>query len=427
MMLGLYKMLTTAGGPLIRLYLSRRRALGKEDPVRFRERLGEASKPRPDGTLVWVHGASVGESLSMLPLIEKMSQAPGTISVLVTTGTVTSARLMEERLPGRALHQYIPVDRQAYVERFLTHWKPDLVLWAESEFWPNLVSSVARLGTPMVLINGRVSERSFRRWQRFPGFIKNLLKGFQLCLGQTDGDAERLSALGATNAKCVGNLKFAAPPLPADPASLDTIKNTLSNRPLWLAASTHAPEEELIKAVHARLKADHPGLLTIVVPRHPGRGSTIAGMMMTGGLNIAQRSQDQPVTAETDIYIADTLGELGLFYRLADIAFIGKSLVGDGGQNPLEAARLNCAIVSGPNMSNFAEIMGKLKTADACLQVTDEADLSATVGRLLDDGGERQRLANAALQVSEAEAGVLDAILDELEPFLGGSNGHASA
>lgn len=425
MMLSLYKALTAAAGPLIRFYLSRRLARGKEDPKRFTERLGEASRARPQGPVVWIHGASVGESLSMMPLIERICEAHGNWNVLVTTGTVTSARLMGERLPDNVLHQFVPVDHPAYVDRFLDHWKPNLVVWAESEFWPNLIDGIASRTIPMVLVNGRISERSYKRWQRFPGLISGLLAGFRLCLGQTEKDAARLAALGAGETKCVGNLKFAAPPLPADSLLLDELSRTFSNRPLWLAASTHPGEEKVVGDTHKHLKFKHPGLLTVIAPRHPGRGPNIVGTLTAAGLNVALRSLRQPVTGNTDIYIADTLGELGLFYRLAAIVFMGKSLFGDGGQNPLEAARLNCAIISGPNTTNFTEIMDKLKRANACLEIADEAGLAATVDRLLGDGAERMRLTQAAFEVAEAEIGVLDAVMAELQPYLNEGNRHA--
>jgi len=427
MMLFVYKTLIAVSGPLIRFYLSRRLAQGKEDPRRFTERLGEASEPRPRGPVVWLHGASVGESLSMLPLIERICEAHGNWNVLVTTGTVTSARLMGERLPDGVLHQFVPVDHPAYVNRFMDHWKPDLVLWMESEFWPNLVCSVAGRSIPMVLVNGRISERSYRRWRRFPGMIKTLLRNFRLCLGQTELDTKRLTRLGADNAKYVGNLKFAAPPLPADPLLLDELSRTFSNRPLWLAASTHPGEEKIVGDAHKNLRPRHPGLLTVIAPRHPGRGPEIVDTLTAAGLNVVLRSSKQPVTGNTDIYIADTLGELGLFYRLAAIVFMGKSLFGGGGQNPLEAARLNCAIISGPNISNFTEIMEKLKRANACIEITDEAGLAATVSRLLGDGGERMRLTQAAFETAEAEIGALDAVMSELHPFLKDGDRHADA
>ena len=231
MILSLYRCFGTLGGPLISLYLKKRKRLGKEDPLRFDERLGRASRARPEGALVWLHAASVGESLSLLPLIERLRDTCPAVTCLITTGTVTSAKLLAERLPDGVLHQYVPVDRPQYVRQFFDHWRPDLVLWSESDFWPNLVSEPARRGIPLILVNGRISPKSFRGWRRFPGVIRSLLGGFSLWLGQTETDAERLRQLGAPIVRCVGNLKFAVKPLPAKDADLAPLKQALSSRP----------------------------------------------------------------------------------------------------------------------------------------------------------------------------------------------------
>lgn len=429
MMLSLYRWATTLGGPAIRFYLDRRMARGKEDPERFGERLGRPGRSRPAGPVVWVHGASVGEAISVLPLIERVRALRPEATVLLTTGTVTSARLMARRLPEGALHQFVPVDRVAYVRSFLDHWRPDLALWAESEFWPNLIGETAKRGIPIVLINGRVSDRSFARWRRHRKTIGKILGGFRLCLGQSQVDAERLADLGAPAVASPGNLKLAAPPLPADPATLADLKAQVAGRPLWVAASTHAGEEALCGRVHRQLAPSHPGLLTVVVPRHPDRGPGIAAELAAEGLAVARRSAGEAVTPATEVYVADTIGELGLFYRLAGIAFIGKSLVPLGGQNPLEAAVLECAVLFGPHMGNFREIAARLKESGGAEEVADEAALVAVLGRLLTDGEARRAQGGAASAFAKAEARVLERIVGELAPYLevlpGGEDGHA--
>lgn len=428
--LALYRAVSSAGGPLIRLYLRRRLAIGKEDPTRLAERLGRSSRLRPPGPLIWIHAASVGESLSMLPLIVRLRESRPDHAVLLTTGTVTSARLMAKRLPEGAFHQYVPVDRAAYVRRFLDHWRPDLALWAESELWPNLLLATAGRGIPMVLVNARISLRSFARWQRHPRMIARLLAGFVLCLGQTEADARRLAQLGAPRTACVGNLKFAAPPLPADPDRLAALEEMLAGRPRWLAASTHPGEEVIAAAVHRSLKPRFPALLTTIVPRHPERGGEVAALLRRQGLIVARRSAGQPARAETDVYLADTLGELGLFYRALPIAFIGKSLTGRGGQNPLEAAQLGCAVVHGPHMNNFTEIAERLAAAGGAITVDDEPALSAAIGRLLEQPTEARRLAAAAQAVATSESEVLDAVLAALAehlPAWGQGSGDAGA
>ncbi len=427
-LLALYQAGTTALGPLVALYLARRMAHGKEDRDRFSERQGIAGRPRPPGPLIWVHAASNGEAISMLSLIDRLLVERPALSVLVTTGTVTSARLLAHRLPAdRAWHQYVPVDRPAYVRRFLDHWRPDLALWVESELWPNLVSETDRYGIPLLLLNGRMSVRSFRSWQRVPGLIGPLLACFELCLAQDEAQAERFRRLGAAAAASVGDLKTAAAPLPFDENELARIAARAADRPLWLAASTHQGEEEAAAEVHRALIRERPGLLTIVAPRHPARAAEIVAMLEQRGLNVACRSAGEPLEATTDIYLADTLGELGLFYRLAGIAFIGGSLTPMGGHNPLEAALLDCAILHGPDMSNCAAMAQSLDDAGATITVTNAAELAASVRRLLNDPVERARRAAAAAGVAADNRAVLDAVLARIAPWLDRLSAHAAS
>jgi 3-deoxy-D-manno-octulosonic-acid transferase len=414
----LYTAATRVLGPSVLTLLTIRRARGKEDPARLPERLGRTGLPRPEGRLIWLHGASVGESLSALPLINRLLADDGTCSVLITTGTVTSATLMAERLPERAFHQFVPVDLPAAVERFLNHWRPDLALWLESELWPNMVRAASRRGIPMVLVNARLSARSYKRWRLFPGFARALLGAFKLCLAQSPADAERFAALGAQKAESVGNLKYASPPLPADAGALETVRREIGARPLWLAASTHPGEEAIIAEAHAKLRARHPTLLTIIVPRHPERGAAVAAELAAGGRSVARRGAQEPITADTEIYLADTLGELGLFYRLAPIAFVGGSLVPHGGQNLLEPAQLDCTILHGPNIFNFEAIAEAMKAARASERVFDAGSLAAAVDTLLTDKNLRDRRAKAAAEVAAGEAGVLDRIMAALDPYL---------
>lgn len=418
MILPFYKLGTTVGGPLIRLYLADRMRRGKEDPARFGERLGFAGRQRPDGPLVWIHGASVGEAISVLPLIEKIRSDDPSIRILLTTGTVTSAELMTKRLGDGAIHQFVPVDRLPYVRSFLNHWRPDLVLWAESEFWPNLVSETSGRRIPMILINGRISDRSFTRWGRSPRTIKALLGCFALCMGQSKTDAERLQLLGARKSVYLGNLKYASPPLPADPCKLEPLEKLTAGRRIWTAASTHEGEEQLCGEIHSQLKTEIDGLLSIIVPRHPDRGIGIARDLRDTGLRVALRSAGENIGPDTDIYVADTIGELGIFYSLAEIAFIGKSLVPLGGQNPLEAACLGRAVVFGPHMTNFREVSRNLIDAGAADEVPDEAALGQTLLRLFGDEALRRDRGRAGREFARSEAAVLDRVMAELTPFI---------
>lgn len=415
--LGVYGALTHLGEPVISAYLRRRAAAGKEDPERAGERRGLAARPRPPGPLVWVHAASVGESLSVLSLIERLlADRPG-LAVLVTTGTVTSARLMAERLPAGAFHQYVPADRGPWVARFLDHWRPDLALWVESELWPNLLAGCRRHGLPLIMVNGRMSRRSFARWRRHPAFARTLLDCFALCLAQSAEDAERLTSLGAPRTVSVGNLKFAAAPLPADAAELARLQAALGERPRWLAASTHPGEEARLAEAQRQLKERHKALL-ILVPRHPARGEAVAEELAGAGFRTARRALGQAVGADIDVYVADSMGELGLFYRLADIVFVGGSLVPHGGQNLLEPAQLDCALLHGPHMHNFRAIVEEMRAAGATTQVWSSVDLALAVDVLMSQPALRHSRIRAAREVATAKRGTLDAVVRELGPWL---------
>jgi 3-deoxy-D-manno-octulosonic-acid transferase len=416
----LYRCATFLAGPALRVYLLRRVTRGKEEQGRLRERFGVASEPRPAGPLVWLHAASVGESLSLLPLVEALRTREPGLNVLVTSGTVTSARLLQTRLPAGVVHQYNPIDRAAWVRRFLDHWRPDLALYVESELWPNLLGMTQARGIPTGLLNARMSETSFRNWRRMPAFIHRLMAGFQFCLAQNPTQAERMAALGARNPRPLGNLKCAAKPLQVDAQALDALRRATADRPCWLAASTHDGEEAAAAEVHAALKTRHPGLLTVIAPRHPERAAEVARLLRGRGLRVAQRSRASAsaLNAETDVYLVDTLGELGLFYSLCPVAFVGGSLSGLGGHNPIEPARLGCAVVHGPDMRAFTEVAEDLSEPGGSWQVADADGLIRAVDRLLTEPDTRAHQAAAARAVAESQAGVLDAVLAELEPYL---------
>lgn len=414
----LYSALTWPLTPVAIAYLAQRRKRGKEHRERFRERRGTAGATRPEGPLVWVHAASVGEATSVLGLIEHLLATRPSLEILITTGTVTSARLLETRLPPRARHQFVPADLPGWTARFLDYWQPDLGIWVESELWPNLVFAAHDRDIPMVLVNGRLSTRSYRRWLYWPRLIQHVLRAFGLCLAQDKVQAERFRSLGAPRVDCVGDLKSAAPDLPCDGSELARLRRLTGRRPLWLAASTHADEEEIAARVHRDLAAEHSDLLTIIAPRHPVRSEGICAMLTGQGLRVARRGRGDPLTGETQIYLADTLGELGLFYRLAGIAFIGGSLVGKGGHNPFEAARLDCAVLHGPDMSNCAAMAASLAAAGAAETVRDDAALAQAVSALLSDPGRRAERAAAAARATAVSLGILDEVAARLTPWL---------
>ena len=416
MTLRFYRRLSAAAVPLAPALIKRRLKQGKEDPARVGERRGMSADIRPDGPLVWIHGASVGEVLAAAALIERLRAL--NMRILVTSGTVTSAAIVAKRFPADIIHQYVPYDSPRYVARFLDHWRPSLALFIESDLWPNLILSSAARRLPMVLINGRMSHRSFPRWRRINTTISALLGRFDVCLAQSQVDADRFAALGSRNVITTGNLKLDVPAPPADAGKLERLMSVTRGRPIIVAASTHPGEEEMLVATHRALASFFPSLLSVIVPRHPDRGEAIAREIAASGLQVALRSREQLPTATTDIYLADTMGELGLFYRLSPIVFMGGSLVPHGGQNPIEAIKLGASIVHGPHVFNFTDVYEALDNAGGARQADSEEALVKQLGQLLADPAARETLAEASGRVVEQLGGALERTLSALEPYL---------
>jgi len=411
-----YRIFSGAMTPLAPLFLARRLRHGKEHGVRLPERRGVSAAARPLGPLVWLHGASVGELISVLPLIERIHARE--VDLLVTSGTVTSGGLAEQRLPRGVIHQFVPIDVPFFVRRFLNHWQPDLALFVESELWPNIMIETARRGVPMILVNGRLSENSFRRWRHLPATIGALLQRLDLCLARTPADAERLSELGAPHVLTTGDLKLDGPAPPADRGKLAALQRATAGRPLIAAASTHAGEEAAMIDAHLKLRANFPNLLTLIVPRHPERGASVADIARAAGLNVKLRSRGELPDARTDIYVADTVGELGLIYRLALIVFVGGSLAEHGGQNPIEPAKLGAAILHGPHVWNFAEIYAELDRAHGAELIVDSSKLTAALGAMMAQPEARTHVAEAARMTVESLGGALERTLQSLDPYL---------
>lgn len=415
--LSVYRAIGSVGAPLIRRQLYRRLASGKEHPTRIGERFGRSDRARPPGCLAWVHAASIGEAQSALPLVGRIIAERPDMSILMTTGTTTSAALMARRLPAAVIHQFAPVDEPASVSRFLAHWRPQVALIMESEIWPNLLTQTEAAGAKLALVNARISPASFRRWRRVGPLARRLFRVFSCALAQSPEDLERLAALGAHRPRCPGNLKFASPPPEADPDILAALRDDLAGRRLWLAASTHPGEEEIVAEANRRLSERSGAHLAIIAPRHPSRGAQVAAALGQLGHRTSLRSRVDAVDRETAIYVADTVGEMGLWYRLADVVFIGGSLVRHGGQNPLEPAKLDCAIVSGPAVSNFQRIAGEMRAAGALVLVESAQELAREVGRLLDDDRRRARMTAAARAYATGQGEVVDRVWEELAPL----------
>ncbi len=419
-LLGAYAAATRLLGPrLAPALLRHRRRRGKEDPMREGERHGRTQVARPVGALVWVHAASVGETMAVLPLLRRLGELRADLHFLLTTGTRTSAELVATRLPERVIHQFVPLDVPQFVSRFLAHWQPDLALLVESEIWPNLIMATAARGCPLVLLNGRLSKRSFRRWRRFEGAALPLFGRFDLVLAQNEAYALHFARLGAKRALAVGNLKLDAPPPACDAGALRALRDEIGGRPVVFAASTHPGEEEMVAAAHRQLAARFPGLLTIIAPRHPERGTSLASMLTEQtGLSTSQRSKGSLPGPGCEIYIADTIGELGLFYRLAQAGLIGGSLVRHGGQNPIEAILSDMPLVTGPHHFNFTDVYKPLLQHGGARLAEDAAALAETWQVLLGMGDEAAGQRARARAVIAEMTGALERTVAELRPYL---------
>jgi 3-deoxy-D-manno-octulosonic-acid transferase len=414
--LRVYRSLSTVATPLAGALVKHRLKRGKEDEARVGERKGVSATERPPGPLVWIHGASVGEVLAVAGLVERMRAM--NIRILLTSGTVTSAAIVARRFPPDVIHQFIPYDSPRFVARFLDHWQPSFALFVESDLWPNLIMSGAERRIPMIVINGRMSQRSFQRWRAAPATMAALLAQFEMCLAQSQTDADRFSALGGPHVFNTGNLKFDVPAPPADPQKLEQLRQTVQGRPLVLASSTHPGEEDIVLDTHRRLAVYFPGLLTIIVPRHPERGQQIAHLTDANGLRAAVRSREQLPAPDSEIYVADTLGELGLFYRLSPLVFVGGSLVNHGGQNPIEPIKLGAAVLHGPHVGNFADIYRALDEAGGAKLAGDGEALVKQMGVWLEDRAARERASAAGRVVVDRLGGALEKTMAALEPYL---------
>lgn len=412
-----YRYATALLEPAAAGLLLMRKRRGKEDPERISERRGYPGVKRPNKPLVWLHGASVGETVTLLPLIAKLQKRG--LAVLVTSGTVTSAKLLAARLPAGVIHQYLPLDVPRYMRRFMEHWRPELCLICESEIWPNLLIEAHRRSIPVVMVNGRMSERSFARWYKMPRTSRFLLSCFEACLAQSQADAERLAQLGAPRVSVAGNLKFDVPAPPAEPNMLAILDGMTTGRPVWIAASTHPGEDELVLAAHLAIKPYLPKLLTIIAPRHPQRGPDIEALAQANDVAVSRRAAGENPERDIDLYVADTVNELGLFYRLSQVAFLGGSLVeGIGGHNPIEPAKLGCALLHGPYVHNNAEIFAAFDADGGSRSVPDAQTLAGAVHRWLSDPASARQAARAAAQTASQLGGSLNRTLHAIEPLL---------
>ncbi|MEM6587955.1 MAG: 3-deoxy-D-manno-octulosonic acid transferase [Pseudomonadota bacterium] len=416
--LQLYSGLSAAVGPLIYPRIARKLKAQGMAPERVEERKGYATEPRPRGKLLWCHAASVGETLSVLRLIEHLGQVHADLNVLLTSGTATSAQIVANRLPPRTRHQFAPMDTPRVVDRFLHHWAPDAGIFVESELWPNMLGRAQAAGIPLALVNARISDRSARKWARAAGTARHLLRNFNLIHCQDDRTADHLQGLGLDAVAKGANLKAMAAPLPVDETQATRLGSLMKDRPVWLAASTHPGEDKIMLDAHKFLSEAHRDALLVLVPRHPERAGDIANLIENNGLKFQQRSRGQDPTAKTQVYLADTLGETGLWYALCPITCLCGSFTPVGGHNPFEPAQGRSAILHGPLYANFAETYATFDANGAARQVADAKALGRALTDLISDPAEQTAMTTLAKAQVNAQKEGLAQIAQDLSTAL---------
>lgn len=388
------------------------------DPARFRERMGKSTVKRPDGPLIWFHAASVGESLSVLRLIRHMGDLHPGWQFLMTSGTATSAEIVGRRLPPRCIHQFAPLDAKRAIRRFLTHWQPKAAIFVESELWPQMLQMTRAAGIPLALLNARISDRSARNWKRFPATSRHLMGHFNVIHTQDARTTDHLHDLGLPHAYTGQNLKSVSGPLPFDADEKTRLEAKVADRPLWVASSTHPDEDEVMIAAQKALLVDHPELLLILVPRHPDRATAISALIDAADLQGSRRAAGEDLMANTQVYLADTLGETGLWYALSPITCLCGSFTPVGGHNPYEPAYAGSAVLHGPLYTNFAQTYADFDANGGARQVADAPALAREVSTLLQSADTLSAMQEKSQAFAAAQDDMLDAITETLTKAL---------
>ena len=416
-----YLAFSRVSAPLWRWSHRRRVRQGKEIPERLGEKYGRYEHARPAGQVIWFHALSVGESLALVPLIEHALKARPEAHVVLTSSTLTSVHALDRaRLPERCIHVFQPIDTSDAVGRFLDHWLPDVAGFAELDFWPRMMIETYRRDIPMILLNSRMPEGNFARRKKIAGPTRDVLRLFDRLLVQDEASVARFADLGAEPSRIdvVGALKAVARPLPCDEDNLARLRAEIGDRPVWLASATFDTEHPAIVDAHARIVEANPDVLMIWAPRHMRDGDVSETLARVVFDHVARRSRGEGITPLTQVYLADTIGEMGLWYRLAPVSFMGHSLKDDlEGKNPYEAAALGSVILHGPHVSYFAESYGDLAAEGAAREVAGSEDLAQAVLELA-DAARREPMLDGATRVLEAKRGVLDRSWEAVEALL---------
>jgi len=393
---------------LIRLFKN------KEHPKRFKEKFAICSKKKIKGKLIWFHGASVGEILSVIPLIEKLEKMSKIKQILVTSNTLSSSKILSNLKLKKTVHQFFPIDTNYHTKKFLDYWKPSVVIFIDSEIWPNMINNIKKKSISLILINARITDKSFNKWKIFASSAKSIFQKFDICLSASLKSTNYLKSLGAKNVKNIGNLKFTQ-----NEGNSEYLNNSLKKffltKKIWCASSTHASEEKICAEVHKKLKIKHKNILTIIIPRHISRTNKIIDEISKLNLKIYTHDSKKKIDAKTDIYLVNTFGQTKSFFKICKTVFLGGSIIKHGGQNPLEAARYGCNILHGPNIWNFSEIYSLLKKYEVSNKTINLNQLAIKVDSILN---KKNNSKNIELKIKNLGNKILNSTLNELNFFI---------
>jgi len=357
----------------------------KEHKYRFKEKFCFFSKKRGNGKIVWFHGSSVGEIMSIIPLIEKMEKNKSINKILITSSTLSSSKVLSKFKLKKTVHQFFPIDSNFLTKKFLKYWKPSVAIFIESEIWPNMLLNIKKKTIPLILLNARITKKSFLNWKTIPSMAKVLFNKFDICLPQNYETKKYLKLLGAKKIKFIGNLKYSESKIEKNNIFRSNLRKIFKSKKLWCAASTHYNEEEISAIAHQKLKKKYNNLLTIIIPRHIQRVKKIKNKIEEMGLKVQTHSQSKKINKNTEIYLVDSYGETKSFYKICKTVFLGGSIIKRGGQNPLEPVRFGCKVLHGPNVQNFTEVYNLLNSYKLSYKFHNINQLIASIKKSLNN------------------------------------------
>ena len=386
----------------------------KEHPIRFKEKFCVYSKKKLNGKLIWIHGASVGEILSVIPLIEKLEKDKKIKQILITSNTLSSSKIFSNLKLKKTIHQFFPIDTHHNTQKFLNYWKPSVAIFVDSEIWPNMIKNIKKNQISLILINGRITQKSFKRWKLFSTSAKKIFQEFDMCLPSSLESSHYLKFLGAKKIKFIGNLKFTETKYNKNDLN-KKLKKFLLSKKIWCASSTHNKEELVCAHIHKKLKIKHKNLLTIIIPRHIDRVGDIENQIKKLKLKIHFHTSKNKIDKDTDIYLVNTFGQTKSFFKICKTIFLGGSIIKHGGQNPLEAARFGCKILHGPHVWNFSEIYDLLKKNNVSKKIISPNQLTYEVDKILNNKKDNR---NLELKIKSLGNKILTSTLNEVNIYI---------